>query len=140
MRHGKAGKKLGRRTSQRVALFRNLATSVIQYEQVTTTLVKAKLMRAKVDQLITLAKRGDLHARRQAMVILRDRALLDKLFNILAIRYEDRPGGYTRVIKAGFRYGDNAPLAVLELVDRDPTAKPKQEKKIETEEGDAAAA
>jgi large subunit ribosomal protein L17 len=105
-------------------MFANMAAALIKHEQITTTLPKAKEMRAVVDRLITLGKRGDLHARRIAVSRLHgDRALADKLFTTLADRYRDRPGGYTRVIKAAFRYGDSAPMAILELVDRDVDAK-----------------
>jgi len=100
-----------------------MAAALIKHEQVSTTLPKAKELRRIVDRLVTLGKRGDLHARRQAISTLRDRALVDKLFSTLAERYADRPGGYTRVLKAGFRYGDSAPMAIIELVDRDEDAK-----------------
>lgn len=123
MRHRMHGRKLGRTTPHRLAMFRNMAASVIKHEQVTTTLPKAKEMRAVVDKLITLGKRGTLHARRQAFAELRDDAMVQKLFTTLAERYKERPGGYTRVLRAGFRFGDAAPMAVLELVDRDPEAK-----------------
>ena len=123
MRHGKGLRKLNRTHSHRKAMFSNLAVSVLTHEQVKTTLPKAKEMRSIVDKMITLGKRGDLHARRQAFAYLRDDAAVSKLFDVLADRYKDRPGGYTRVLKAGFRYGDAAPMAYLELVDRDPEAK-----------------
>tara|TARA_B100000676_G_scaffold307174_1_gene365003 strand:+ start:522 stop:941 length:420 start_codon:yes stop_codon:yes gene_type:complete len=119
-----SGRKLNRTSSHRKALFGNMAAALIKHEQITTTLPKAKEMRSVVDRLITLGKRGDLHARRIAVARLHgDKKLADKLFTTLADRYRDRPGGYTRVIKAGFRYGDSAPMAVIELVDRDPDAK-----------------
>lgn len=124
MRHRMSGRKLNRTSSHRKALFGNMAAALIKHEQITTTLPKAKEMRSVVDRLITLGKRGDLHARRIAVARLHgDKKLADKLFTTLADRYRDRPGGYTRVIKAGFRYGDSAPMAVIELVDRDPDAK-----------------
>ena len=124
MRHRMNGRKLNRTSSHRKALFGNMAAALIKHEQITTTLPKAKEMRSIVDRLITLGKRGDLHARRIAVARLHgDKKLADKLFTTLADRYRDRPGGYTRVIKAGFRYGDSAPMAMIELVDRDPDAK-----------------
>ena len=124
MRHRMSGRKLNRTSSHRKALFGNMAAALIKHEQITTTLPKAKEMRSVVDRLITLGKRGDLHARRIAVARLHgDKKLADKLFTTLADHYRDRPGGYTRVIKAGFRYGDSAPMAVIELVDRDPDAK-----------------
>ncbi|MEX2642474.1 MAG: 50S ribosomal protein L17 [Acetobacterales bacterium] len=142
MRHRMHGRKLGRTTSHRRAMFRNMAAGVLKHEQVTTTLPKAKEMRAVVDKMITLGKRGTLHARRQALAELYDDAVVQKLFTTLAERYKDRPGGYTRVLKAGFRYGDAAPMAVLELVDRDPEAKgldsgPTAEREDEEEEAAA---
>ena len=119
-----SGRKLNRTSAHRKALFGNMAAALIKHEQIKTTLPKAKELRSVVDKLITLGKRGDLHARRIAVSRLHgDRALADKLFTTLADRYRDRPGGYTRVVKAGFRYGDSAPMAVIELVDRDPDAK-----------------
>ena len=123
MRHGYKGRRLNRTSSHRKAMFANMAVALLKHEQIKTTLPKAKDLRGVVDRLITLGKRGDLHARRQAMSTLRDRDILAKLFDGLATRYKDRPGGYTRVLKAGHRYGDNAPMAVIELVDRDPDAK-----------------
>ncbi len=123
MRHGKAGRKLNRTSSHRKAMFANMAASLIKHEQIVTTLPKAKEMKPFMDKLITLGKRGDLHARRQAIAQVRDVAMVGKLFETLAGRYQERSGGYTRVLKAGFRYGDNAPLAVIELVDRDPEAR-----------------
>lgn len=123
MRHGNAHRKLNRTHSHRKAMFANMAASLIEHEQIVTTLPKAKEMRSIADKLITLGKRGDLHARRQAISQIRDVAQVKKLFDILGPRYKDRNGGYTRVMKAGFRYGDNAPMAVLELVDRDVDAK-----------------
>lgn len=123
MRHGKAHRKLGRTTSQRNSMFANMAASLIKHEQITTTLPKAKELRPYVEKLITLGKRGDLHARRQLYAVLSEKDVIDKLFDALKARYADRKGGYTRVLKAGFRYGDAAPMAVIELVDRDPDAK-----------------
>ncbi len=123
MRHAKSGRKLNRTASHRKAMFANMAVALIKHEQIKTTLPKAKDLRGVVDHLITLGKRGDLHARRQALSVLRDSTIAAKLFEELAARYKDRPGGYTRVIKAGFRYGDTAPMAVIELVERDPDAK-----------------
>jgi large subunit ribosomal protein L17 len=123
MRHRNAGRKLNRTPSHRSALFTSLAAALIKHEQIVTTLPKAKDLRRVADRLITLAKRGDLHARRIAQSRLRDEAMVAKLFGTLGPRYADRPGGYTRVLKAGFRYGDSAPMAVIELVDRDPEAR-----------------
>ena len=123
MRHGMSGRKLNRTSSHRKAMFANMAASLIKHEQIRTTLPKAKDLRRVVERLVTLGKRGDLHARRQALAVLKDTGLAGKLFGPLAERYADRPGGYTRVLKAGFRYGDSAPMAVIELVDRDPSAK-----------------
>ncbi len=123
MRHRLSGRKLNRTSSHRKALFANMAAALIKHEQIKTTLPKAKDLRGVTDRLITLGKRGDLHARRQALSVLKDRALTEKLFGTLAERYAARRGGYTRVLRAGFRYGDSAPMAVIELVDRDPEAK-----------------
>ena len=142
MRHRNAGRKLNRTATHRAALFAALANALIKHEQIVTTLPKAKDLRRVADRLITLAKRGDLHARRLAHARIRDDAMVAKLFNTLGPRYAGRPGGYTRVMKAGFRYGDSAPMAVIELVDRDLEAKgldsgPVQE---HAEEADKAAA
>ncbi|MDX1574643.1 MAG: 50S ribosomal protein L17 [Kiloniellales bacterium] len=123
MRHGFGHRKLNRSGSHRKAMFANMAVALLKHEQIQTTLPKAKDLRRVVDRLITLGKRGDLHARRQAMSMLRDRAITAKLFSELAERYKERPGGYTRVLKAGHRYGDMAPMALIELVDRNPDAK-----------------
>jgi large subunit ribosomal protein L17 len=123
MRHRKSGRKLNRTPSHRSALLASLATALIKHEQIATTLPKAKELRRVTDRLITLAKRGDLHARRLAFSRIRDDAMVAKLFETLGPRYADRTGGYTRVLKAGFRYGDSAPMAVIELVDRDEDAK-----------------
>ena len=123
MRHRNAGRKLNRTSTHRRALLASLANALIKHEQIATTLPKAKELRRVADRLITLAKRGDLHARRQAFARLRDDAMVAKLFDTLGPRYAERPGGYTRVLKAGFRYGDSAPMAVIELVERDEGAK-----------------
>ncbi len=123
MRHRMSGRKLNRTSSHRKAMFANMAAALIKHEQITTTLPKAKEMRGITDRLITLGKRGDLHARRQALSMLRDTALVEKLFTTLAERYAERPGGYTRVMKAGYRYGDSAPVGIIELVERDEDAK-----------------
>ncbi len=123
MRHGFAGRKLGVTSSHRVAMLRSMATSLIKHEQITTTLPKAKELRPYVERIITLGKRGDLHARRQAHAQIRDEKVVDKLFTTIAERYKERKGGYTRVLKAGVRYGDAASMAVIELVERDVAAK-----------------
>ena len=123
MKHKIKGKKLNRTSSHRKALFKNMAQAIIKHEQIITTLPKAKTMKPFVDKLITLAKKGSLHARRQAFSKLRDDKMVTKLFGTLASRYADRTGGYTRVLKAGFRYGDSAAMAVIELVDRDEDAR-----------------
>jgi large subunit ribosomal protein L17 len=123
MRHGKKGRKLNRTASHRKAMFANMAASVIEHEQIMTTLPKAKEIRSIVDKLVTLGKRGDLHARRQAISQIQDQTQVRKLFDEIGPRYADRHGGYTRVLKAGFRKGDNAPMAVVELVDRNVEAK-----------------
>lgn len=123
MRHRRAGRKLNRTTSHRRALFANMAAALIKHEQIVTTLPKAKEMRRVVDRLVTLAKKGDLSARRLAVSRVRDEGMVKKLFDVLGPRYKDRSGGYTRVLKAGYRYGDSAPMAVLEFVDRDEDAR-----------------
>src|SRR4029079_15551213 len=123
MRHGRTGRRRDRAVSRRKALFANLAASLIKHEQIVTTLPKAKDLRPIVEHLVTLAKRGDLHARRQAISQIRDLGSVKKLFATIGPRYKDRAGGYTRVLKAGFRYGDNAARAVIEFVDRDKDAK-----------------
>lgn len=123
MRHGIGLRKLNRTSSHRKAMFSNMAVSLLNHEQIKTTLPKAKELRRVADKMISLGKRGTLHARRQAAAYLRDDAAVIKLFATLAERYKDRPGGYTRVLKAGFRYGDSAPMAVIELVERDTDAK-----------------
>ncbi|WP_061936332.1 50S ribosomal protein L17 [Aureimonas sp. AU22] len=123
MRHGNSGRKLNRTHEHRKAMFANMAASLIVHEQIVTTLPKAKDLRPIVEKLITLGKRGDLHARRQAISQIRDEAAVRKLFDTIASRYADRNGGYCRVLKAGFRRGDNAPLAVIEFVERDVNAR-----------------
>ena len=123
MRHGNAYRKLNRTAEHRKAMFANMAAALIKHEQITTTLPKAKDLRPIVEKLVTLGKRGGLHARRQAIAEIRDVAMVKKLFDVLGPRYKERAGGYTRVMKAGFRYGDAAPMAVIELVDRDVDAK-----------------
>ncbi|UUX48681.1 50S ribosomal protein L17 [Nisaea acidiphila] len=123
MRHRFKGRRFNRSASHRKAMFKNMANALIKHEQIVTTLPKAKDLRSVVEKLITLGKRQDLHARRQAMSQLQDNAMTRKLFDVLAERYKDRQGGYTRVLKAGFRYGDSAPMAVIELVDRDEDAR-----------------
>jgi large subunit ribosomal protein L17 len=123
MRHGFRGRRFNRAVEHRKAMFANMSAALIKHEQIVTTLPKAKDLRPVVEKLITLGKRGDLHARRVAMSKLRDDGMVKKLFEVLGPRYQSRPGGYTRVLKAGFRYGDNAPMAVIELVDRDLDAR-----------------
>ena len=125
MRHGKVHRKFNRKSEHRRAMFANMAAALIKHEQIITTLPKAKDLRPIVEKLVTLAKRGDLYARRQAIAQMRDIGMVKKLFDVLGPRYKDRHGGYTRVLKAGFRYGDNAPVAVIEFVDRDVEAKGK---------------
>ena len=116
MYHGKAGKKLGRTSSHKEAMFRNMVTSVIKYESIRTTDTKAKELRKLAERMITLGKRGDLHARRQALAVVRDKSLVSKLFGELTERYRNREGGYTRIVKMGFRFGDNAPVSILEYI------------------------
>ena len=123
MRHGNSGRKLNRTASHRKAMFANMSAALIKHEQILTTLPKAKDLRPIVEKLITLGKRGDLHARRQAIAQMRDEGQVAKLFAVLGPRYKERQGGYLRIMKAGFRYGDNAPMAVIEFVDRDVNAK-----------------
>ena len=139
MRHRLSGRKLNRTSAHRTAMFRNMAAALIKHEQITTTLPKAKELRPIVDKLVTLGKRGNLHARRQAISALGgNAALADKLFTTLAERYSGRPGGYSRVLRAGFRYGDSAPMAIIELVDRDIDAKGLDSGPVE-KEGEQAA-
>ena len=140
MRHGSSGRKFNRRSDQRRAMFQHLASALIKHEQVITTLPKAKDLRPIVEKLITLAKRGDLHARRQAIAELRDPPMVKKLFEVLGPRYAARQGGYTRVLKAGFRYGDSAPVGVIELVDRDVDARGKDSGPVAERRGEDAAA
>lgn len=123
MRHKISGRKLGVTTSHRKAMFANMCHALLKHEQISTTLPKAKDLRPIVERLITLGKRDSLHARRQALSEIKDHVIVEKLFKTLAERYKDRKGGYTRVLKAGFRVGDNAPMAIIELVDRDESAK-----------------
>ena len=123
MRHRNAGRKLNRTSQHRQMLFRNMAQALIKHEQIVTTLPKAKELRPIVERLITLGKRGDLHARRLAFARIRDETMTKKLFDVLGPRYQERAGGYTRVLKAGFRYGDSAAMAVIEFVDRDEDAR-----------------
>ncbi len=134
MRHGFALKKLNRTASHRTAMFANMAASLIKHEQIITTLPKAKALRPVVEKLITLAKRGDLHARRLVLARMRDETMTKKLFDTLGPRYRARNGGYTRVLKAGFRKGDNAPIAVIEFVDRDEAAKGQDSGPVEVAE------
>ena len=128
MRHKKLGRRFSRDSSHRQAMFSNMAASLIRHEQIVTTLAKAKDLKRVIDKYITLAKRGDLNSRRLAASRLRDEDMAKKLFEILAPRYKDRAGGYSRVLKAGFRYGDSAPRAVIELVDRDTSIKGKEDR------------
>ena len=123
MRHGKAHRKFNRTAEHRKAMFANMAQALLTHEQIMTTLPKAKDLRPVVEKLITLGKRGDLHARRQAISQMRDETQVQKLFGVIGPRYKERNGGYIRIIKAGFRHGDNAAIAVIELVDRDESAK-----------------
>ena len=139
MRHRQSGRKLNRTSSHRKSLFKNMSQALLKHEQIVTTLPKAKELKRVVEKLITLGKKGNLHSRRLAFNQIRDKDMVSKLFDNLAKRYSDRKGGYTRVLKAGFRYGDSAPMAVIELVDRDENAKgageinvPKQEVQEET--------
>jgi len=140
MRHGNSGRKLNKTSSHRRAMFGNMVASLIKHEQITTTLPKAKELKPLMDKLITLGKRGDLHARRQALAFIPEKSAVDKLFSALNQRYAGRNGGYTRVLKAGFRYGDAAPMAVVELVDRDVSAKGQDSGPVQTagEEAEAA--
>jgi large subunit ribosomal protein L17 len=128
MRHRKSGKRLGRNTSHRTAMMRNMVTSFFDSERITTTDARAKELRKQAEKLITMARRGDLHSRRLVLQVLRDKKTVDKLFETIAPRYADRPGGYTRIIKIGYRSGDNAALSVIELVEETFSAKPKKKK------------
>ena len=136
MKHRIKGKKLNRTSSHRKALFKNMAQAIIKHEQIITTLPKAKTMKPIIDKLISLGKKGSIHARRRAFSQLRDNDMVSKLFGDLATRYMDRHGGYSRVLKAGFRYGDSAAMAVLELVDRDEDARGKDSGPIQTNNTD----
>ncbi|KAA2234609.1 50S ribosomal protein L17 [Salinarimonas soli] len=139
MRHGFRGRRFNRSVEHRQAMFANMAAALIKHEQIVTTLPKAKDLRPVVEKLITLGKRGDLHARRIAMSRLRDEGMVKKLFEVLGPRYAGRPGGYCRVLKAGFRYGDNAAMAVIEFVDRDVDARGQDSgPTMNTEEAEAA--
>lgn len=137
MRHARGYRRLNRTHEHRKALFSNMCGSLIEHEQIKTTLPKAKELRPIIEKLITLAKRGDLHARRQAGAQLKEDKDLVKLFDVLGPRYKDRAGGYVRVLKAGFRYGDMAPMAIIEFVDRDPNAKGAADKAREEAAADA---
>ena len=134
MRHRIGGRKLNRTSQHRQMLFRNMAQALIKHEQIVTTLPKAKELRPVVERLITLGRRGDLHARRLAHARLRDDAMTKKLFEVLGPRYEERTGGYCRIMKAGFRYGDSAPMAVIELVDRDEDARGQDSGPVQVED------
>ncbi len=138
MRHRMGARKLNRTSSHRKAMFSNMVVSLLAHEQIKTTLPKAKELRRVADKMITLGKRGTLHTRRQAFSFLRDDEAVSKLFGALAERYKDRSGGYTRVLKAGYRYGDNAPMAMIELVDRDVDAKGAADKARHAQEMEAA--
>lgn len=137
MRHNKAGKRLGRNSSHRRAMMRNMVTSLLEHDRITTTDARAKELRKLTDRMITLGKRGDLHARRQAMQIVQDKKVVAKLFERLASRYQDRPGGYTRIIKLGTRPGDNASMSIIELVEEEFTSRPR--KTASSEKGSVAA-
>lgn len=137
MRHGKSGRKLNRTSSHRKAMFANMAVSLITHEQILTTVPKAKEIRPIVEKLVTLGKRGDLHARRQALSQIQDKDAVKKLFDTIAARYATRNGGYLRIMRAGFRHGDNAPMAIIEFVDRDISAKGAADKaRVEAEEAE----
>ncbi|QEM67952.1 50S ribosomal protein L17 [Geobacter sp. FeAm09] len=123
MRHNKAGRRLGRKTSHREAMFRNMVTSLLNHEKITTTDAKAKEIRSVAEKMITLGKRGDLHAQRQAASYIREKSVVTKLFSAIAPRYKDRPGGYTRIIKLGIRQGDTAPISLIELVEEEMKTK-----------------
>ena len=140
MRHGRAGFKLGRVTAHRWALFRNLLVALFRHERITTTVAKAKAVRGLADHMVTLAKRDNLHARRQALAMVPDPVVVKKLFDSVAARLADCNGGYTRIIKAGRRAGDRAPMAILELVDRPETPKEKDKKSAKSKKKAAAAA
>lgn len=133
MRHGVGGRKLGRTTSHRTAMLRNMVTSFLRYEKIETTDAKAKELRRVAEKMITLAKKGTLHARRQAAAVLRDKDVLKKLFDELGARFADRQGGYTRIVKTGFRVGDSSPLAIVELLGKPAEKKGKKEKTAKKE-------
>jgi large subunit ribosomal protein L17 len=142
MRHLNSGRRLNRTTAHRNAMFANLACALIKHEQITTTLPKAKDLRPVIEKLVTKAKngKGSLHVRRLAIQQIKDAKMVTKLFDVLGPRYASRPGGYVRVLKAGHRYGDNAAMAVIEFVDRDPDAKGKDSGPVESAEAETAAA
>lgn len=139
MYHGRAKRRFNRTAEHRKAMFSNMCNALIKHEQIVTTLPKAKDLRPVIEKLVTLGKRGDLHARRQAISQLRDAVMAKKLFEVLGPRYKARNGGYTRVLKAGFRFGDNAPMAVIEFVDRDVEAKGKDSGPVQAQQNEAAA-
>ena len=140
MRHRNSGRKLNITASHRKALFGNMTAALIKHEQITTTLPKAKELRPVIEKLVTLSRRGaaDLHARRQALAQVKDAASVTKLFDVIGPRYAGRPGGYTRVLKAGFRHGDNAPMAIIEFIDRDEDAKGLDSGPVEMQDADEA--
>ena len=139
MRHGFRGRRFGRRSDHRSAMLANMCQSLIEHEQIVTTLPKAKDLRPVVEKLITLGKRGDLHARRQAIAQIGNVEIVKKLFDVIGPRYKSRNGGYTRIMKAGFRFGDNAPLAVIEMVERDVDARGAADRaRVEADEQAAA--
>ena len=140
MYHGRQRRRFNRTSEHRNAMFANMCQALIKHEQITTTLPKAKDLRPVVEKLVTLGKRGDLHARRQAIAQIKDVKIVKKLFDILGPRYKERNGGYTRVLKAGFRFGDNAPMAVIEFVDRDPDAKGQDSGPVEAKSREQAEA
>src|ERR1700722_20145584 len=140
MYHGHAKRRFNRTSEHRQAMFANMAQALIKHEQITTTLPKAKDLRPVVEKLVTLGKRGDLHARRQAIAQMRDLGMVKKLFEVIGPRYKDRNGGYTRVMNAGFLYGDSAPVAVIEFVDRDVEAKGKDSGPVQVRAEEAAPA
>jgi large subunit ribosomal protein L17 len=134
MRHGLSGRKLNRTSAHRKAMLNNMAHALVKHEQILTTLPKAKELKPFAEKLVTLGKRGDLHSRRQALSVLKDKTIVAKLFDSFSERYKERQGGYIRVLKAGFRYGDNAPMAIIEFVDRDVSAKGKDSGAVHIDE------
>ena len=140
MRHGNTNRKLSRTASHRKAMWANMSAALIKHEQIVTTLPKAKELRPIVEKLVTLGKRGDLHARRQAIAQIRDEDQVRKLFGVIGPRYKDRQGGYIRILKAGYRYGDSAPVAVIEFVDRDASAKGQDSGPVQVTESETEAA